>query len=133
MKIEAGKYYKTRDGRKVGPTIENDFPNSYYPFKTSGGLYVMADGTANNGWNFDSKSDLVAEWSEGPVRTVTRKEIVPGTYGRVAVGQPYGSTVPVSVGSSILAPWAQGLTPAELRAAAATFVELADALEAVEA
>ena len=29
--------------------------------------------------------DLVAEWTESPVRTVTRKEIVPGRYGRIEV------------------------------------------------
>lgn len=55
-----------------------------------------------------------------PVRTVTRKEIVPGTYGivNVAVAPGYAAT------------WIENrfYSPAELRAAASTLIEIADAL-----
>ena len=54
---------------------------------------------------------------DGPVRTVTRKEIVPGVYG--AVGVQDGCLVNV----------AYMRTADELRAAAATLIEIADALE----
>lgn len=63
LKIEAGRYYKTRDGRKVGP------------LKTHGGsglIVVFGDGRV---WELDGKArkacvsmspydDLIAEWHE---------------------------------------------------------------------
>lgn len=71
MKIEAGKYYKTRDGRKVGPMVvigcEDDM----------GHEYVFSDGDGRPGrWNTEgedgnanacerfSRSNLIAEWSD---------------------------------------------------------------------
>lgn len=56
-----------------------------------------------------------------PVRTVTRKEIVPGKYGDVTV-----TPIPFS-GFEI--EYKRYANAASLRAAAATFIELADALE----
>ena len=90
LKIEEGKYYKTRDGRKVGPA------------KSEGRKYLgqdafevpgphpsvhLADGTYS-GRN-DTGLDLIAEWTDGPVvtETVTKTRIVPGVYGKVSVGE----------------------------------------------
>ena len=56
--------------------------------------------------------------TQGPVRTVTRKEIVPGCYGIVHVA----TTGHVGINT-------YSRNPAELRAAAATLIEIADALE----
>lgn len=91
-----------------------------------------------DGWHDASMFELVA--STGPVRTVTRKEIVPGVYGRVKVADYVpehmsgnaaihladrcGKTGPASL---------HWLNATELRAAAVTFVELADALDEVAA
>jgi hypothetical protein len=65
----------------------------------------------------------------GPVRTVTRKEIVPGTYGRIEVLDSTNDGAQVRIdGPHPVSPhlW---LTPVELRAAASTLIEIADALE----
>jgi len=55
--------------------------------------------------------------NEGPVRTVTRKEIVPGSYGKVRVTA--GMYVHVNSMS----------TATDIRAAIATLTEIAEALE----
>lgn len=60
---------------------------------------------------------------DGPVRTVTRKEIVPGEYGKVIVATGVMSTT---------TPWVScegNLTSDELRSAAMVFSQLAEALE----
>lgn len=69
-----------------------------------------------HGWRLVSRAKPT-----GPVRTVTRKEIVPGTYGKVKVdlyddGSPL---LRLDFPKSI----------AEIRAAIATLTEIADALE----
>lgn len=64
MQIEAGKFYRTRDGRKVGPMRED--PNysprpfdvdSYFPAPLGRTLWTR-DGESDEGSNLD----LVAEW-----------------------------------------------------------------------
>lgn len=140
IKIEEGKYYRTRDGRKVGPMSVW----RAYTDEDGGPLFDCEGGEfSGNYWSSDGSNgepdvindpdfDLIAEWGEGPVRTVTRKEIVPGTYGVLSVKE--------------VAPWHSGDAPvahvcipphhlpaSELRAAAATFIELADALDEVPA
>lgn len=90
MKIEAGKYYKTRDGRKVGPTEVTDY-NEAYPkakFWVEGYGLVQENGKFGN--DEDSPSlDLISEWQDepSPIRTVTRREIVAGVYGKVCVNE----------------------------------------------
>lgn len=118
MKIEAGKYYKTKSGKKVGPAVkEREW------FDLSGFGYFQ-NGERMAGVESDN---LVSEWPvESPVRTVTRKEIVPGVYDIISVPEgphPIGRVLIHMDRSS------RGATPSELRAAAATMTELADALE----
>ena len=64
----------------------------------------------------------------GPVRTVTRKEIVPGVYDGVEITHVdtdgHGRAVNVCIGMD------NGFGPEGLRAAIATLTEIADALEA---
>lgn len=79
MRIEEGKYYRTRDGRKVGPAKKLyggrfEFDGAHSHCHASDGKYLGRD----------SSLDIVAEWTEGPVRTV--QQIVPGTYDGVGVG-----------------------------------------------
>ena len=85
MQIEAGKYYRTRDGRKVGPLAERYHPE----FQLQGGMEEFgATAWRKNGTNIYSQDmDLIAEWTDGPVRTetVTTRRIVPGVYGRLRV------------------------------------------------
>lgn len=128
MQIEEGKYYRTRGaGAKVGPMYRSGggwtAPNS--------GLRYWSDGRVD--LQFDHSFDLVAEWVDGyasPVRTVTRKEIVLGEYGRVRVfnvfaGKKVGvRLIPLENSGNIA-----DLDANELRHAAAIFTQLADALE----
>jgi hypothetical protein len=121
MQIEVGKYYRTRDGQKVQIHEEADNEGAQFYSKDCG-LY-FADGTFGYGETTRCpEQDLIAEWTEaltGHVRTVTRKEIVPGVYGNVIVWNDGSGDV--SVMNMRTAP--------ELRAAVATLSEIADALE----
>lgn len=67
LKIEAGKYYKTRDGRKVGPMYVINDP--YWPWACSDFSY-RDDGT----WDADmeqDEQDLIEEWQDEPASDVT--------------------------------------------------------------
>lgn len=129
MKIEAGKFYKTRDGQKMGPisrtTAEDEF------FRWSNGDYTWSDEGAHCG-NDGCDLDLIAEWPDeqtGPVRTVTRREIVPGTYGRVRVWADMPSScVRLGLGdpSGVNC---YDFTADELRSMAMIFSQLAEALD----
>jgi hypothetical protein len=62
MKIEAGKYYRTRDGRKVGPMMLTN-PMSEYPWEDG------EDFTYNDIGQFavdltKHNRDLIAEWQD---------------------------------------------------------------------
>jgi hypothetical protein len=115
VKLEVGKYYKTRDGRKVRPMA---ISRSGVIGVASGECWWMETGTKHK--MRDSDHDIIAEWHDFPVRTVTRKEIVPGAYGKVRVtGGMY-----IHVNSMS--------TAAELRAAIKTLTQIAEALEESE-
>ena len=68
--IEAGKCYRTRDGRKVGPMRYADYLDKF----TNG---IMVWGRCGSlGFEMDHPSDLIAEWTDtpeqpGPVVTET--------------------------------------------------------------
>lgn len=64
--------------------------------------------------------------NSSPVREVTRKEIVPGVYGRVRVIEEATGRVAFSMGESGTY---HVFNPTELREAATVFNQLADALE----
>ncbi len=99
MKLEEGKYYRTRDGKKVGP-MELRAPMSVFPFYgrfpdgggatfTAGGCYLAGE---------ESTIDLMAEWDgeadgwslpEPPAKTILQEaaDIVAGAR-RGAYGTP---------------------------------------------
>ena len=61
-KIEAGKYYRTRDGRKVGTTIEEG--NDEYRWNVrwdEGPYYYSNDGKSCVG---DDEDNLISEWAD---------------------------------------------------------------------
>jgi hypothetical protein len=91
LKIEEGKFYKTRDGRKVGPIVVHfgrehagaeGFRNDHWYISTNRYYSEMSGRVSIRG---ESPDDLIEEWSEKPtpIRTITRREIVPGQYGAV--------------------------------------------------
>lgn len=117
MQIEAGKYYRTRGGRMVGPIELDDFGDGQpYAYGHNPRRWVSVNGS----WmpdNAATEHDLVAEWQdEGPVRT----EIVDGLYGIVAV---YREQDQVRVTLT-----REDGTPDQLEAAARTLQQLAEAL-----
>lgn len=89
MKIEAGKYYKTRDGRKVGPTEVSEY-NTYYP---KAKFWVEDYGLIQENGKFGNDEDtpeldLISEWQDevpSPISAVTRREIVAGNYGNLTI------------------------------------------------
>lgn len=117
MKIEEGKFYKTREGKKVGPatlTTQEWSIEEGFLWALSGPYLYRDDGTTQR----NRESNLVSEWpNEGPVRDVTRKEIVPGVYGIIHISDHHDIRLVTSK------------DPAELRAAAAVLSQLAEALE----
>ena len=98
LKLEVGKMYTDRTGNVRGPMrlIKNP---AWHKF-TDGNLSWGEYGTAlSTGTEFDN--DLIAEWTTeptGPVRMVTRKEIVPGVYGGLEVGQAVDGHVFIAMG-----------------------------------
>ena len=190
MQIESGKYYKTSDGRVVGPMTKcghgdwpwsdddqltyrndgtwsstrgteshNDLIAIAYPetgtlqeigakvgdvvgFFTGGrnlpddngdgsdtgivnkslSVYIAGRGTFT--YEYDATFRMITRASEAkpsPVREVTRKEIVPGFYGAVAVSDNNRVGIRVSFPAS-------RLSRADLTAAIATLTEIRDAM-----
>lgn len=69
LKIEAGKFYRTRDGRKVGPLTTTD-NNEFWPFRwPDQTMYYKADGFSCPGSArlHRDEDDLIAEWVDEPV------------------------------------------------------------------
>lgn len=136
MQIEEGRSYKTRSGEKRGPMRP-------YRAKLYADYYTWTDAAqdddvrARNLWISDGAflrdciddRDLIALWDEpqtGPVRTVTRKEIVAGTYGEIRIHPGQDLPYVTLVGDYI------NCTPdnaAKFRAAAVAFTAIAEALD----
>lgn len=72
LKIEAGKFYKTRDGRKLGPIVVAQGRGEPWPWKSCYGwntYYFKEDGFSCPGsiHNHRDADDLIAEWIDEPV------------------------------------------------------------------
>ncbi len=143
MKIEAGNYYRTRDGRKLGPAKRyypidhgHAWSSPYNACEWEVGPYLyQPDGTF---WdNAEPARDLVSEWQDeptGPVVTETVKRIKPGVYGCIQVVHPpphnaLSSCVQIGLHYNSELVTNLWVTPTDLRAAAAVFIEIADALD----
>ena len=76
MQLEVGKYYKTRDGRKVGPMIDldngcNDPWKAYLP-----GEEVTYWRDSGSHWGDIRPSDLIAEWTDEPAPGTLSSETI---------------------------------------------------------
>lgn len=88
LKIKEGVSYKMRNGEKVGPMVSSKIEG--WPWEANGGGYDKKvgtrwawrqDGSFNESHNNTASDyDLISEWTEGPIRTVTRREPVSGKY-----------------------------------------------------
>lgn len=72
MQLEVGKYYRTRDGRKVGPMLRyGRVVEGYVAFHTgpdSGALWRESDGLSypEENKSNDPDQDIIAEWTDEP-------------------------------------------------------------------
>lgn len=130
VEIREGGFYRTRDGRKVGPARPADDYAYGLGYKWSLGVewYYQDNGIAGNGTH--EPHDLIAEWTDepaSPIREITRKEIVPGVYGVIEIWKPIelpgdsGRVVDIEI---IRNP----MSESELEAAASVFMQIAAAL-----
>lgn len=89
MKIESGKFYRTQGGEKAGPMIRSQQEGYFWSANVGGKQRIYFENGRHGGSHTpnDPHADLVAEWVDGPVREVvtTRREVVPGVYGRLEV------------------------------------------------
>ncbi len=65
LKIEEGKYYRTRDGRKVGPMTRDYGTSTKYIWDAENGASFTAEGFHLDEGMQDSH-DLIAEWTDEP-------------------------------------------------------------------
>lgn len=124
-----GAYGRTRDGQRVGPIERGEQYDmgGPWPFKVDREYYdcrgVAFSTFAVSWFSGGGPNDLVAEWTDSPVRIVTRREIVPGTYGLVLVHETFKPAVLTHITMNAHDP-----SPDELDAAARVLTELAEAL-----
>ena len=133
MKLEVGKEYRDENGEKRGPMRRTSQElNDPWPFvcdfadSKTGLLYVRLNGETQSGMGDHSTPNLIAPWPTeptGPVRTVTRKEVVPGVYGDVEIVED--DTHQGGIGIYINAT----MDAARIRAAANSMLAVADAME----
>lgn len=102
LKIEAGRYYRTRDGRKVGP-MESDNWGDGYPW-TDGDRWYSSSGA----WVHDEESehDLIAEWQDEPTAPVAAQvDTLAEEYGpaRAATTSDDDDIVEMSIGELTMA------------------------------
>jgi hypothetical protein len=114
MIVKEGLSYRTNLGRRIGPV-------AILP----GGMVVTSEEyTAwdlqgrRYGRNYLDSEFLLEEWTDAPIRTITRKEIVQGNYGIVAITK--SNKVMIAAGN---------YTADQLREAAHILNQIAEALE----
>jgi len=140
MQLEVGKFYRTRGGWKAG--VVGDDGSRYLPLRVQHDAHNWhkwhnIDGTLSD--DVSSDFDIIAEWTDepeqtGPVRDVLRKKIAHGIYGKLSVHQLRGDNGEVYMAFVDSISHKENtvhavLTAAELRAAAATMIEIADAMK----
>lgn len=130
MKLEEGKFYKTRSGLKFGPAeAVNPFGSSCWVVPSNNGHPATYDSYGNRiSPCCSNEEDLVSEWHDGPVRTVTRREIVPGIYGKVFINcyDEFANTVSLNVKEDF---GCVSFNAEELREAAHLLNQLAEFME----
>lgn len=83
LKLEAGKFYKTRDGRKVGPMVEDKWHDRRYgwtvahEFNAEYGKAWRGDGTFHPDVGTQHGADLIAEWIDEPAAKASNDNTTP--------------------------------------------------------
>lgn len=108
LQLEAGKYYRTRDGRKVGPMRRwSDEARHRWEADDDDLPYIWADDGTEIDSDIDDSADLVAEADEPPAQPQSTKEILDELEAWIAKqdavkaagkgGTDYGSTAGFTV------------------------------------
>lgn len=96
MKIEAGKYYKTRDGRKVGPMVRDQKTETPYVWDAGvTGLSFTKRGEVFEG--VEGRGDLIAEWTDTPKLW---RDMTPAEKGALLLAHHEGKVIEYSYGCS---------------------------------
>lgn len=67
MKLEIGRYYRTRDGRKVGPVKVSDHgEGSEWPFSVPQEFVTYRQDGTHFYWGGCRPNDIIAEWTDEP-------------------------------------------------------------------
>jgi hypothetical protein len=110
---EKGEFYTRGKQYEVLAEPYADIPSA---------CYILEDDKGNrHSWS-QPEIGKKFESSSGPIRTVTRREIVPGNYGTVGVQTVFNGKIGIFVP-------AHQHSPEELRSAARIFNEIADVLD----
>lgn len=120
--IRSGISYQTASGEKILRLERSDFPNGRYGWTDGTGR--LWDSQGERAFGDVPGDNIVSAWNqtaEGPVRTVTRREVVDGNYGIVHVALYDETRVQVSIGGCANAN--------ELRSAAMILSQIAEALD----
>lgn len=125
LKIEDGKFYWTRDGRKVGRMVKSEFGDYFYdPNRT----------VTSQSWNMDGSFikgqigniDLVSECHDhdciSPIVTIIKRELKTGVYGAIHLSKIYEDGVNIYANTG---KW----SASALREAAHLFNQIAEFLE----
>ncbi|MDH0369044.1 hypothetical protein [Brucella anthropi] len=91
LTIETGKFYRTRDGRKVGP-YEHSFSNIWIAGKGNHSTARFADGRVSH--HHESTGDLIAEWIDEPAGNDNAPATKPAIVALIENGQPKPSEQP---------------------------------------
>ncbi|WP_205909003.1 ribosomal protein L7/L12 [Metarhizobium album] len=88
LKIEKGKFYKTRDGQKIGPMYK--FNGDTWAAEGSGRLWID---TGERYYRIDrgGPTDLVSEWTEPKVNVAAQSDTLSDEYGRGSASTPSAS------------------------------------------
>lgn len=96
MQIEAGKFYRTRDGRKVGPICRGEVSNPGYYWRSANGQ-LLGYGSAwhKDGSFHESEScrDLIAEWTDEPDKPKTWGDMTRHEQGEILVDDHNGKEI----------------------------------------
>ena len=76
MQLEVGKYYKTRDGRKVGPMMDlgNGRDDHWEAFVPDAGITCWHDSGIH--WCDIRSYDIIAEWTDTPAPVTLSAETI---------------------------------------------------------
>lgn len=130
IKLQVGIFYTLHNGEKVGP-MEWE-PRGWFYVKGKRGRW-LENGRPEDDYTAEKFGPIISAWSEGPVRTVTRREVAPGVYGRVAVETDVSGFVSICLteprGGSYKESHARSFTASDLRSAAMIFSQIAEAMD----